>query len=74
VQPADSIIALNNWIKTYAHHNHFGYIDYYTSLVDDKKGMDPAYSQDDVHPNKAGYEVMEKLAFAGISACQIVKR
>jgi lysophospholipase L1-like esterase len=62
LQPADSIIALNVWIKAYAQKNHFSYIDYYTSLVDDKKGMKPEYSQDGVHPNKAGYAVMEKLA------------
>jgi lysophospholipase L1-like esterase len=29
--------------------------------VDDQKGMKPEYSEDGVHPNKAGYAVMEKI-------------
>lgn len=62
VQPADSIIALNAWIKEYTGKNHFTYLDYYSSLVNDQKGMKAEYSKDGVHPNKAGYEVMEKIA------------
>jgi len=62
LQPADSIIALNVWLKDYAGRNHFGYIDYYAALVDDQKGMKKEYSSDGVHPNKEGYAVMENLA------------
>jgi lysophospholipase L1-like esterase len=62
LQPADSIIAINVWLKDYAARNHFAYIDYYSSLVDDLKGMKKEYSSDGVHPNKEGYAVMEKLA------------
>ncbi len=62
VQPADKIIALNVWIRDYAAKNHFAYINYYDALVDDQKGMKSVYSPDGVHPNKAGYSVMEKLA------------
>jgi lysophospholipase L1-like esterase len=62
LQPADSIIALNVWLKGYATRNRFAYIDYYSSLVDEQKGMKAAYSGDGVHPNKEGYTVMEKLA------------
>jgi lysophospholipase L1-like esterase len=62
VEPADKIIALNEWIKDYAAKHHFGYINYYDALVDDQKGMKAAYSEDGVHPNKQGYEVMEKVA------------
>lgn len=62
VEPADKVIALNVWIKEYARKNHFAYLDYYSPLVDDKKGMKTEYSKDGVHPNKEGYEVMEKVA------------
>jgi lysophospholipase L1-like esterase len=41
---------------------HFHYIDYYSSLVDENKGMKKEYSSDGVHPNKDGYLVMEKIA------------
>lgn len=66
LQPADSIIRLNDWIKGYAKANHLGYIDYYSALVNDQKGMKNEYSQDGVHPNLAGYKVMEPLAQAAV--------
>ncbi|HZY35562.1 MAG TPA: SGNH/GDSL hydrolase family protein [Mucilaginibacter sp.] len=64
LQPADSIINLNSWIKTYAKQNHLGYLDYYSALVNDRKGMKKEYSEDGVHPNQAGYAVMEPLVKA----------
>ncbi len=66
VKPADSIIALNEWIKDYAKGNHFTYLDYYSSLVDENKGMRKEFSEDGVHPNKQGYLVMEGLALQAI--------
>jgi lysophospholipase L1-like esterase len=62
VKPADQIIALNIWIKGYADKNNMIYLDYYSSMVNEEKGMKAEYSEDGVHPNKAGYLVMEKLA------------
>jgi lysophospholipase L1-like esterase len=62
VEPADKIIALNDWIKDYAIKHQFGYINYYDAMVDDQKGLKNEYSEDGVHPNKEGYEVMEKVA------------
>jgi lysophospholipase L1-like esterase len=66
VQPVDSIIALNTWIKAYAKKKHLAYIDYYSSLVDDQKGFKKDYAVDGVHPNKKGYAVMDTLAKAGL--------
>lgn len=68
IQPAEKVVALNAWIKAYAAKQHFTYLDYYPSLVDDKMGMKAEYSGDGVHPNKAGYAVMEKLAQPVIAA------
>ncbi|MDP4131802.1 MAG: SGNH/GDSL hydrolase family protein [Bacteroidota bacterium] len=62
IEPVEKITALNQWIKEYAEKNKFAYLDYYSSLVDDRKGMKSIYSKDGVHPNEAGYQVMEKLA------------
>jgi lysophospholipase L1-like esterase len=61
IRPAEEVVNLNQWIKEYAKKNKMVYLDYYSSLVDDKKGMKSAYSKDGVHPNKEGYAVMEKL-------------
>lgn len=69
LEPGPKIVELNEMIKTYAGVKHFQYVDYYSSLVDDKGGLKvPEYtSKDDlVHPNKEGYKVMEKLVTTAI--------
>lgn len=66
-QPAEKIASLNQWIKNYARKNGCIYLDYYSSMVDDRKGMKKEFSEDGVHPNKAGYKVMEPLAEKAIA-------
>jgi len=61
LEPAEKIITLNEWIKEYASKNSFIYLDYFSSMVDERKGLKSGYSEDGVHPNKLGYEVMEGL-------------
>ncbi len=61
IKPVERIAALNKWIKEYAHQNNFVYVDYYTPMADENQGLKLAYSEDGVHPNKAGYAVMIKL-------------
>lgn len=65
--PAEKIVALNTWIRHYATTHNCIYLDYYPSLVDDRKGMKSAYSKDGVHPNAQGYKVMEGLADKAIA-------
>ena len=65
--PADKIAALNEMIKLYAKTKGFVYLDYYSSMVDDKKGLKSMYTYDGVHPNKAGYKLMEPLAEEAIA-------
>lgn len=67
LEPAEKIAALNNWVEAYAARHGMIYLDYYSSLADERKGMKSAYSEDGVHPNKAGYQVMEGLAEKAIS-------
>jgi lysophospholipase L1-like esterase len=62
IYPAEKIILLNKWIKEYAFGNGFYYIDYYSSMVDERKGLKSEFTADGVHPNAAGYKVMEHLA------------
>lgn len=66
LQPAEKIIALNKMIKEYAEKNVHIYLNYFTPMADDRKGMKAEYSEDGVHPNLAGYKVMEPLAEAAI--------
>ena len=67
LKPAEKIVTLNQWIKKYATENGCIYLDYYSSMVDDRKGLKAEYSPDGVHPNVAGYKVMEGLAEKAIA-------
>ena len=65
LNPAPKIISINKELKAYAQQNNFIYLDYFTAMVDDNDGLKvPDYTAADdlVHPNVAGYLVMEKLA------------
>ena len=67
LEPAPKIEALNKWIKAYAAMHVIPYVDYHSALQDGKGGMKPEFSEDGVHPTKAGYEVMAPLAERGIA-------
>ncbi|MFI0492229.1 SGNH/GDSL hydrolase family protein [Flavobacterium sp.] len=65
--PAEKIIMLNTMIQKYADANGIQYIDYYSALVDEQKGLKVDYSNDGAHPNKAGYEIMNPLVEKAIA-------
>ena len=58
-RPEDIIIELNGMIKQWADAEGIPYVDYYSVLVDDQKGLKEAYQKDTVHPNAKGYTAME---------------
>jgi lysophospholipase L1-like esterase len=61
IDPVPSIIQLNQLLKAYAEKNHLGYIDYYSATVNPDKSFKKGLTIDGVHPNMAGYKVMEPL-------------
>jgi len=61
LQPANKIIRLNAMIEAYCRANKIVYLDYYSSMVDERKGLNNKYSDDGVHPTIAGYKIMEPL-------------
>jgi lysophospholipase L1-like esterase len=65
--PAEKIIQLNKMIKEYADANEILYLDYYSAMVNDQKGLKADYTGDGVHPNKTGYEVMNPLVEKAIA-------
>jgi acetyl esterase/lipase/lysophospholipase L1-like esterase len=68
LEPAEKIVAFNVMLKAYAAKNHITYIDYWSAMANDKKGLKVELAQDGlVHPNLAGYKVMEPLAKAAIT-------
>ncbi|HWS59865.1 MAG TPA: SGNH/GDSL hydrolase family protein [Flavobacterium sp.] len=65
--PAEKIMTLNTMMQQYANSNGILYLDYYSALVDERKGLKAIYADDGVHPNKKGYEVMAPLAEKAIN-------
>lgn len=62
IDPVPSIIKLNQLLKNYADANHLLFVDYYSAMVNAEKGLNKSLCVDGVHPNLAGYKVMEPLA------------
>jgi lysophospholipase L1-like esterase len=72
-EPIAKIKALNEILRNYALANEIVYLDYYSAMVDERKGLKADYSNDGVHPNKPGYQVMAPLADKAIALALKVK-
>lgn len=66
INPVEKVSAVNQWMKNYAEENHFVYVDYYSAMVDEQKGLPAKLSKDGVHPTAEGYKIMESLVVPGI--------
>lgn len=64
--PGPHIVWLNRWLRAYAEKNDLIYVDYYNPLLDGKLGIKDGLSNDGLHPNRLGFEVMTPLARAAI--------
>ena len=67
LEPAQKIIDLNLMLREYALRNGHEYLDYFSSMVNDKKGLIETYGDDGVHPNEEGYKVMTDLVKDALS-------
>ncbi|WP_165418353.1 SGNH/GDSL hydrolase family protein [Dyella amyloliquefaciens] len=61
-----TIKALNAWIKDYAAHHGYTYVDYFSAMRTAGGGMQDGLSVDGVHPTLKGYKVMEPLTDTAI--------
>ena len=61
ITPTESVIELNRMLREMAEYYQVPYVDYYSPMVDDKKGLKPEWGYDPVHPNEEGYKVMEPI-------------
>ena len=68
LQPAPKIAALNGMLRSYAAAHHVVFVNYYPAMVDEHGGLKAVFTTDGVHPNVAGYRVMEPLVEQGIAA------
>lgn len=56
--PAD-ILKLNAWLKEYAAKTRSAFVDYYSAVVDAQGELRSGYSDDGLHPNARGYQLMK---------------
>ncbi|HUQ18576.1 MAG TPA: SGNH/GDSL hydrolase family protein [Gemmatimonadaceae bacterium] len=68
VEPAQIIIALNQWMRDYASKTGITYLDLHSPMSDERGAMKSEYSLDGVHPTEAGYRVMAPLMLQAIDA------
>ena len=61
IKPAELVVELNQKIKNYCKESNIVYLDYFSSMVGEKKELRPELTSDGVHPNKEGYIIMEEL-------------
>jgi lysophospholipase L1-like esterase len=66
-RPPEQITALNAWMKKYAATHGGVYLDYFSAMVDDKGFLKDELSDDGLHPNQKGYDVMAPLAEQAIT-------
>ena len=66
LEPAEKIVALNTWIRSYAAEKGYVYVDFHSAMKDQRDGLPANLSRDGVHPNPAGYAIMAPLVEAGI--------
>lgn len=64
LEPVNKVIELNTMIAKYAETNGLMYVDYHSAMKDENNGLKvPEYTtaNDLVHPNEAGYIMMESM-------------
>ncbi|MDP9171200.1 MAG: GDSL-type esterase/lipase family protein [Acidobacteriota bacterium] len=67
-RPNDKLKLMNDWMKDYAAQNGIVYLDYWSAMLDDTGVLRKELTWDGLHPNDAGYDVMEPLAAKAVEA------
>ncbi len=62
-----TIDSVNDELKKYVNDHGLVYLDYFSSMVDERKGLNKDYTYDGVHPNQDGYILMSSLAEKALS-------
>jgi len=59
----ETILKINQRLKEFSLENNITYLDYYSSMVGEKRELKHEYTTDGVHLNKEGYELMSSLVY-----------
>lgn len=66
-RPPGDILKLNAWLKQYAATVNGVYADYYAATVDEQGFFKQGFSNDGLHPNAAGYELMVPVVTSALA-------
>ncbi len=66
LNPDVKIPKLNAMIQKYTAEAGVIYLDYFSAMANEEKGLDPDLAHDGVHPSRKGYELMAPLAESAI--------
>jgi lysophospholipase L1-like esterase len=58
-RPPSDILKLNAWLKLYAAKIQVPYVDYYSAVVDERGEFRAGLTDDGLHPNARGYQLMK---------------
>ncbi len=64
-RPAD-MMQINSWMKEFCGRTGCTYVDYYSHMLDGRGVLSKDLSADGLHPNEAGYAIMQPLIERGI--------
>lgn len=65
-RPPEKIRELNTWLAAMCKSRGFGYLDYFSAMVDENGFLRADLADDGLHPNAEGYKVMAPLAQAAL--------
>jgi lysophospholipase L1-like esterase len=71
LEPGPKVVRLNSVLKSYCAKKGIPYVDYYSVMADSNGGLKvPEFTSADdlVHPNLAGYKVMEKIILSSLDS------
>jgi lysophospholipase L1-like esterase len=71
LEPGSKVVRLNSVLKSYCAKKGIPYVDYYSVMADSNGGLKvPEFTSADdlVHPNLAGYKVMEKIILSSLDS------
>ena len=60
-RPMEKIRALNAWLRDFAQHEGYVYVDYFSAMLDEHGLLRGELADDGLHPNAKGYTLMVKL-------------
>jgi len=62
INPVPKVARLNGMIKDYADKNDIVYLDYFTAIADERKGLPANLSKDGVHPTLEAIKQWNRFA------------